>query len=192
MKANNNMEEIWKDIEGYNGYYQISNHGRVKSLQRLVTGHKSEWQKEEKIMKLSADKKGYSMIRLTLNSIKKTFTVHRLVALHFIERVPNKNQINHIDCDKTNNTVENLEWCDNSKNQTHAFQNGLNKYTQKHREARIKRGLKERKLNSKQVEELKELRNSGFTYKQLSERFGISGKMAEEIYKGKKYKNEHI
>lgn len=91
-------QEIWKDIEGYNGKYQVSNLGRVM--------HKTKG-----IMKTSSNSKGYHVIGLAKNGVKRHFFVHRLVAQTFI---PNQNkhpQVNHIDEDKTNNRVDNLEWC---------------------------------------------------------------------------------
>lgn len=99
------MQEIWKDIEGYEGLYQVSNLGRVKSLCQNNM-------KNGSIMKLCFDKYGYNVITLRNKGKKKTYKVHRLVALHFIDNPNNHPQLNHIDEDKTNNASSNLEWCD--------------------------------------------------------------------------------
>ena len=97
------MKEIWKDIEGYENKYQISNLGRVKALDYRRT-------KKEKILD-SRNNKGYKAIALWNNSKRKVFLIHRLVANAFIPN-PNKfPQINHKDENKLNNCVDNLEWC---------------------------------------------------------------------------------
>lgn len=98
------MEEVWKDIKGYEGFYQISNLGRVKSLIRKNV-------LKEKIIKGGIQKNGYKFVLLYKDKNSKIFRVHRLVAEAFIPN-PNKyKEVNHIDENKTNNNVENLEWC---------------------------------------------------------------------------------
>lgn len=102
------MNEIWKDIEGYNGLYQISNLGRVKSLGRRGKGCSLE----DRILKPMINKDGYHLVNLKdINHVAKWFTVHRLVALHFIPNPNDYKEINHKDEVKSNNIVANLEWC---------------------------------------------------------------------------------
>ena len=99
--------EIWRDIEGYEGLYQVSNLGRVRSLNYKRTGKVQN-------MKLGTYPNGYKMVDLKKNKNRKAHLVHRLVAKAFIPN-PNPDQlceVNHKDEDKTNNCVENLEWCD--------------------------------------------------------------------------------
>ena len=99
------MIEIWKDIEGYYGLYQISNLGRVKSLNYRRTG-------KEKILKQAKTKLGYLFVFLKHKQEKaKPYYIHRLVAEAFIDNPNNLTEINHIDEDKTNNASSNLEWC---------------------------------------------------------------------------------
>lgn len=103
-------EELWKDIEGYEGIYQISNMGRVKVLPRFNgTG-----MRKERIMKISINRLGYQYLTLCKDKVKKKYLIHRLVAKAFIENPnPDKfNQINHIDENRLNNRYDNLEWCD--------------------------------------------------------------------------------
>lgn len=102
------MNEIWKDIEGYRGLYQISNLGRVKSLGRRGKGCSLE----DRILKPMINKDGYHLVNLKdVNHVAKWFTIHRLVALHFIPNPNDYKEINHKDEAKGNNSVTNLEWC---------------------------------------------------------------------------------
>lgn len=110
--------EIWKDIIGFENYYQVSNQGRVKSLKR-------KGRLKEKILK-QFDLKKYSAVILSKNSLSKTKTIHRLVASAFIPNPKNKEQVNHINGIKSDNRVENLEWATASENTQHAFDSGLN------------------------------------------------------------------
>ena len=102
------MKEIWKDIEGYEGLYQISNLGRVKSFPRKGT-HTTK----ERIIKFAKSNKGYLIAILKNNDVQKAFSVHRLVAKAFIPNPNNLPQVNHKDENKENNNVNNLEWCNN-------------------------------------------------------------------------------
>lgn len=119
----NSSKEVWKDIIGYEGKYQISSYGRVKSLYY----HNAKGVKRTGFLKFAIDDKGYLRCALSINNKLTTFKVHRLVAIHFIPNINNYPQVNHIDGDKMNNHVDNLEWCDNSKNQIHAWSHKLNK-----------------------------------------------------------------
>lgn len=109
------MKEIWKDIEGYEGLYQVSNLGRVKSL------------KSKRFLKLSVNEKGYLRCHLSKCGGSKHWRVHRLVAQAFISNQDNKPEINHIDGDKSNNCVTNLEWVTSSENHIHSYVVGLRK-----------------------------------------------------------------
>lgn len=120
------MKEEWKDIAGYEGFYQVSNQGRVKSLDRYVNAKLgSEMMKKGVLMKLQSSHKGYSTVILHKNCKSKTQQVHRLVAMAFIPNPLNKPQVNHIDCDKKNNRPENLEWAAQDENMAHAVRNGI-------------------------------------------------------------------
>lgn len=109
------MEE-WKDIAGYEGYYQVSNLGRVRSLDRTVKKWDGEKVAKGIILKQSKNLRGYLFVELFRNGIGRINTIHRLVAGAFIKNPNNLSQINHKDEDKTNNKMENLEWCDSLYN----------------------------------------------------------------------------
>lgn len=99
-------KEIWKDIEGYEGLYQVSNLGRVRSLNFRGNTHK------QSLLKQSIKKKnGYAQVTLCKNGKQKIYLVHQLVALMFLDNTNNYPIINHKDENKTNNNVNNLEWC---------------------------------------------------------------------------------
>ena len=102
------MEEVWKDIEGYEGLYRISNKGRVKSLARPNNSGRNT--RTDFIMSLG-NTHGYVSVVLCKDSKTKSFLVHRLVAKAFIENPNNYPCINHKDENKTNNNADNLEWC---------------------------------------------------------------------------------
>lgn len=119
--------ETYKDIKGFEGLYQISNLGNVKSLSK---SHKSGFMgkgitvRPEKIRKLSKDKDGYMCVSLSLNGKVFSKKVHRLVAEAFIPNPSKKHEVNHKNLLKNDNRVENLEWCSRSENQKHAYKEG--------------------------------------------------------------------
>lgn len=119
------MEEIWKDIKGYEGLYQISNKGQVKSLYREYTLKVSKIIVLEKILKPQKDRLGYQRIAFSYVKGKPTqFLLHRLIAEYFIPNPNNLPVINHIDNNPSNNSIENLEWCTQSHNIQHCFNQG--------------------------------------------------------------------
>lgn len=129
------MNEIWKDIEGYEGYYQVSNTGRVKTLNRVVTQKNGTKKKlKERILKPAKCTNGYLRITLCTNSHAIGFLIHRLVAKAFIHNPNNQPEVNHIDENIENNHVENLEWVTSQQNSRH----GTN--IERMRKALIERG----------------------------------------------------
>ena len=115
--------EIWKDIKGYEGKYQISDMGKVKSLERLTSNKRRVLKQINLSQKLGKD--GYLKVLLYKENSRKYVMVHRLVANMFIENFYNKPQVNHIDANKQNNNVSNLEWVTASENKLHALSLGI-------------------------------------------------------------------
>jgi len=121
------MVELWADIIGeLEGHYMVSNFGNVKSVRKMV-GHRFGGFaiKQSKIRKQSTDKRGYKYITLSVSGKNKTYSVHRLVAITFIENPMNKKEVNHKDGNPSNNKIINLEWATPKENSLHAHITGL-------------------------------------------------------------------
>lgn len=116
------MEEIWKDIKGYEGLYQISNLGNVKALEKQCWNGGAWWTMKEKLLKPTKTNYGYFMISLYKGGkrCRKKFLVHRLVADEFIPNIDSKPYINHLNHIRTDNRLENLEWITQRENCSHA------------------------------------------------------------------------
>ncbi|ELO82259.1 TPA: endonuclease [Salmonella enterica subsp. enterica serovar Enteritidis] len=117
------MNELWRDISGYEGLYQVSSRGAVRSLPRKdAAGH----HRKGKTLKNNIGTTGYPQVGLCKNGKLITTCVHRLVAESFLPNPASFNFVNHIDGDKTNNIISNLEWCTQQQNIVHAIRTGLN------------------------------------------------------------------
>ena len=135
------MQELFVDIEGYEGLYQISNLGNVKSFKSVS---------KNKILK-PVLRKGYATVILRKNKVNKIHSIHRLLATAFISNSDNLPEVNHIDGNKLNNNLSNLEWCTHLENMRHAFNSGLverkplTDEQKKYISIRTKEGMRKRK-----------------------------------------------
>ncbi len=107
------VEEIWEDISGYEGIYKISNLGNIKSLERIDA---RGYRRKEKYRRTVKNSDGYLIVGLRKCNVERKFSVHRLVAEHFIENPYNYLEVNHKDENKENNCAQNLEWCNHKYN----------------------------------------------------------------------------
>lgn len=171
--------EIWRTIENYAGFYEISNLGNVKSLKRLVDNH-SGFKKllKEKYLKTHISKTGYFVVDLKKNNQRKTFKIHRLIAIAFIDKIDGKNYINHIDGNKLNNYISNLEWCTIQENNKHAEKLGLKKDS----------GVNNSKSKLNQ-DDVFYIRNSNLKLKELALMFKMNESTISKIRLYKTYKN---
>lgn len=127
------MQEIWKPVNGFENLYEISNKGNLKALEKswMAINYKSKTYHKitfrEKMIKPSISKCGYKQVILCKNNKTYGKTIHKLVAEAFIPNIENKKCVNHIDGNKLNNNVNNLEWCTHKENSKHSWENGLEK-----------------------------------------------------------------
>ncbi len=178
------MTEIWKDIQGYHGLYKVSNFGRVMTLPKKIKNG-SGWQiRPEKILKGEITNRGYVKVTLHNNYKIERFSVHRLVALHFIENKYNKPQVNHKNGNKQDNYFENLEWATASENIRHSLLTGLNDPS--------KRDLltnKKRSLTLDQAREIKKIyANGGISIRKIAANYSVGHSTVYFILSGRKYK----
>lgn len=177
------MEE-WKDIKEYNGLYQISDLGRIKSLKRTTNTKNGIRTVNEKILSQKTNSKwGYCEISLHKNGKSRTFRVNRLVAINFINNPNNYNQVNHKDGNKLNNNKTNLEWCNNSMNQIHAHTIGLKRHL-------VGENSNRSNLKESTVLELREKYNNGTRVKDLCKEYNIKYITCWFIVKERNYKIE--
>jgi len=162
------MKEIWITMKEFDGMYLISNSGKVYSKYT------------NKIKKLSLNAKGYSIASFGNKKQRITKTIHRFVAKYFIPNPNNYPQVNHIDGIKTNNNVDNLEWCDNSMNAKHAYKMGLN---------RLPIGIKNGNnvLTEIQVLEIKQLKGEMLGI-DVAKLYHVSNSCIYDIWKNRRWK----
>jgi len=146
-----NVNEIWRPVKGYEGYYEVSNYGRIKSSYRQC-----------RILKPCVTQKGYLEVNLFINKVPSHKKIHRLVAEAFIEKIIDNEMVNHKDGNKLNNIYSNLEWCNASKNNLHAYSIGL-KNAKGYKNGRAK-------LSD---QDIVAIRKSNSNYKELAIQYGI-------------------
>ena len=184
------MEEIWKDIEGFEGLYQVSNLGRVKGLDRISNGNKLKG----KIILGGKDTKGYRFVCLHKNGQRSLFRVHRLVAYAFVPQINGKDYIDHINGIRDDNRVENLRWCTHQENDSFPLSKlhksqaaiGNKKWLGKHHSeesknkmSKAKKGKKNPNLwNSISDENKKKILNAAIEKNRVEvEQFSLDGKL---------------
>lgn len=122
-----NLNDVWSWIPGYVGCYQVNPSGDVRSVDRIIKHGNGVSRLNGRILKHRINEHGYHMVALYKNGSAKNMKVHRLVADAFLEKDPNRFEINHKDGDKSNNKLSNLEWCTRKENIRHSIEHGLRK-----------------------------------------------------------------
>jgi hypothetical protein len=182
------MNEVWKMVPNFENRYQVSNLGRVRSLDRIVKDVNGVlYNKKGKILSTKYNNKNdYVRVNLYDESIKRhTTKVHKLVARVFLKQVENKPFINHKNGNKHDNRVENLEWCTASENINHAFDNNLIP-----RQKGGKNGNS--KLTEREVVEIKKLIKKGDTQFNIANRFGVKQATISSIKLGYTWRHVEI
>lgn len=171
---------MWKDILGFEGKYQVNEYGFVKSLERVVIGDKISRFTSERILKPTLAGKGY--LTVCLRDSKHTYKkyIHRLVAEAFVPKDSfSYNVVNHIDGDKTNNYYKNLEWCDYSRNNQHAYDSGLKSRGADFYNAR---------LSEQCIREIRAIGKDG-TYQEIADRYGVAKATIRDVLMQRTWKH---
>ena len=176
------MIEEWKDIPNFEGCYQVSNFGNVRSFSN---SHKGFKRNEPKMRALSLTHDGYQKVRLLANGKDITVRIHRLVAEMFVPNPNGKETVNHIDGNKQNNRSDNLEWADRKEQLDHAYRTGLRSAKEGCENALSK--LTPEQVNAIRAEYKKGSRE--FSSVKLGKKYGVSHRVVLLIVKGKSYRN---
>lgn len=179
------MEEIWKDIKDYEGIYQISNLGRLRSLDRMLSikryGKFYYKKRKGKMMCPSLNTNKYYHVKLMNGDNKKIYSLHRLVALHFLPNPNNYEIVNHIDSNKQNNKLDNLEWCTKNDNRLHArkiFNDTV-----------YGESCNLSKLTEKQVKEIRANGRMNMSNRQIGNLYNVSHETIRCVLNGKSWKH---
>ena len=168
--------EIWKEIKGYYGLYEISDLGRVKSYNRLLG----------EFLKPGRSSSGYLTVCLSNKAKRTSWGIHKLLAIHFFPNKENKKYVNHKDGDKINNSLNNLEWCTSKENALHAWRTGLVKRQEKKLKTDDVKTIKCMLKNRNEVSEIQGFRLSDAFIARL---FEVSVATIYDIKKGRTWSN---
>jgi hypothetical protein len=158
------MNELWKVFETG---YEVSNLGNVRSIDRIVSTSKNQLRLKGRMLKPAIDNKGYKRFAIMKDGKLITYKLHRIVAMAFIDNEYSKPQVNHIDGNKLNNAVDNLEWVNNSENQLHAYKLGLIKSKRLHESHRCKQ-------TKEGIEAIVDLKSKGVKNQIIADMFNCS------------------
>lgn len=164
------MEEVWKDVVGYEGLYKVSNTGKVYSYFYTLRGIKN------RLLKGFVKKSGYTVVSLSKDKKFKTCSVHRLVAQAFIINHSNKPDVNHIDNNRSNNCVSNLEWCTNEENRKHCVVQKRHSHNETHSNSKLT------------LQNVKNIRNSDLLNKELASKYSVDVSIISKVKNNKIWK----
>ena len=173
--------EIWRDVKGYENEYSVSNSGKIKSKVRIYNYNNLSVQRDKQILNPSFDINGYFVVGLCKNGFMRTIKVHRIVAIGFLQNPNNLPEVNHIDGDKSNNKVENLEWSTSRDNKLHAFRLGL-------MVARKGSDCNLAKLTENDILEIRKISiNTTLTQREIAEKYGITQQQISKIIRRQRW-----
>lgn len=155
----------WKDIPGYEGHYQAHPSGQIRSVDKMVNARNGKRKKAGKVLNPGITWKGYERVSLSMNCKAKNHSVHKLILKTFTENPLNKPEVNHINGIKTDNRLENLEWCTPSENAIHSY--GIGLHTRQ-------------KLT---VDKVDDIRKSQLSTKELSNQYGVTKRTIQQVKK---------
>ncbi len=188
-KENDFQNEVWKDIPNFEGYYQASTMGRIRSLDREIEkrdgrGGIDRYVRLGKIFNLKYKKnRRYTSVRLSKDGKTNSYAVHRIIAITFINNSENKPQANHINGIKSDNRVENLSWMTNSENVNHAIETGLNNSVRGESHGSCK-------FKNEDITNMRNMYKTGnYTYKQIGLLFNATVARVSEIIRRKTWKH---
>lgn len=178
----------WRAIPGWEGLYEVSADGDVRSLGRFVSRSQGGYFRPGRLLRPGRNPAGYLFVSLCRDGHQSCCNIHRLVAMAFHERLGAQTEVNHKDGNKANNKAANLEWCTASENMLHAFSSGLREKVG----PAPRRGLLNpaAKLTPEQVVELRSCRAAGKTFSEVAEEFAVSASHAYRICAG--HRQGHI
>lgn len=181
------MEEEWRDVVGYEGMYEISSLGVLRSLNRVVPNHISKTRVGKsnfngKILKFWLDKYGYEVVSVCRNAKREKTYIHRAVAIAFIPNPNNYPFVNHLDGNKRNNNVYNLEWCTAIMNVRHAYSSGLMDSNKGERNFHSV-------LKDIDIPIIRELNDYGISPYEISNRYGCSPATIYDVIKKRTWKH---
>jgi hypothetical protein len=180
------MEELWKDIQGYEGMYQVSNFGMIRGLDRVRNGKNNKTHRVNGvILKPGIAPNGYLFVILKKPKTKNwIISIHKLVALVFIPNPQNKPQINHKDGNKSNNNYTNLEWCTSKENQNHSSINGFTAFGEKNGNNKLK--------ETAVIEIRKYWECKTLSVMELAKKYNVDRTTIYNIVKNKQWNNKNL
>ena len=172
------MKEEWGPINGFEGIYEVSNTGSLRSLNRVVSDKRVKMKRVKGVdLKTQINPRGYEQVFLSKDGNQKSYSIHRLVAKAFIPNPENKPCVNHLDGDKTNNIVNNLEWCSYSENKIHSHEIGTSPRGETHPGNKLK--------EENVLEICRLLDETSLTHVEISAKFKVSSNLISRINLGK-------
>lgn len=179
------MSEVWKSIPGFEGLYEASTHGRIRSVDRLVTGKNGVTKPfHGRVLAPRPMNAGYLMVNLCKDGKAVNYLIHRLIATTFLPNDDDLAEVNHIDGVKSNNVLSNLEWMSRVRNIRHAMGMGLIQGLGENNPAA--------KLTEKQVIQIKEMLYLGLHPKELAEAFGVMPSTINDIQLYRSWSHVHV